>query len=54
MVWVDKMKDQHPDVHISEYAWVGEKVDDVIENDGNLDDLRNNVRSQVLGLPASK
>jgi len=54
MILTDKMKEQHPDVHISEYAWVGEKVDGVIENDGTLEDLGNAVRSQVLGLPASK
>jgi len=54
MVWVDKMREHHPDVHISEYAWVGEKVDDVIENDGDLEDLHNKVRNQVLGLPVSK
>ena len=54
MVWVDKMQEHHPDVHISEYAWVGEKVDGVVENDGSLEDLHNAVRSQVLGLPASK
>ncbi len=53
-VFVDKMKEKHPEVHISEYAWIGEKVDDVIENDTDLDSLHNAVRSQVLGLPASK
>ena len=54
MVLTDKMKEQWPDVHQSEYAWVGEKVDDTIENDGTLDELHQAVRNQVLGLPASK
>ena len=54
LVMTDKMKDQYPEVHSSEYAWAGEKVDGVIENDGSIEDLQQAVRSQVLGLPASK
>ena len=53
-VFVDKMTEKYPEVHISEYAWVGEKVDGVIENDGSIEDLQNAVRNQVLGLPVSK
>lgn len=54
MVLADKMETDYPEVHLSEYAWIGEKIDGVIENDGSIDDLRDAVRNQVLGLPASK
>jgi len=53
MIVTDKMATEYPKVHSSEYAWIGEKVDGVIENDGDIDDLQNAVRSQVLGLPVS-
>ena len=54
MILADKMETDYPKVHLSEYAWIGEKIDGVIENDGSIDDLRDAVRNQVLGLPASK
>lgn len=32
-------------IHYSEWAWIGSKVDHVIENDGTIDDLRKKVAS---------
>ena len=34
------MTEVYPDVHASEYSWVGGAIDMIIENDGSLDDLR--------------
>ena len=48
------MEQNYPKVHLSEYVWIGEKIDGTIENDGSIDDLRDAIRNQVLGLPASK
>ena len=33
------MAQKYPDVHFSEWAWVGQELDGVITNDGSLDDL---------------
>ena len=33
------MSQKYPDVHFSEWAWVGQELDGVITNDGSLDDL---------------
>jgi len=30
-------------IHYSEWAWVGEEVDAIIQNDGNVEELRNNI-----------
>ena len=33
------MSQKYPDVHFSEWAWVGQELDGVIINDGSMDDL---------------
>ena len=33
------MSQKYPDVHFSEWAWVGQELDGVITNDGSLEDL---------------
>lgn len=38
-------------IHVSEWAWIGEKTDHVIENDGTLDDLYKAI--QKIALPIS-
>jgi hypothetical protein len=38
--YLGKMQELYPDIHISEWAWIGKKVDYTIENDGTFDDLR--------------
>mgnify|MGYP003345313832 FL=1 len=35
-------------VHYSEWAWVGCKIDGVIKNDGTLEDLTNKLKSVIL------
>ena len=41
-------------IHVSETAWVGTKFDAVIDNNGTIEDLYNQVRSLVLREPAAK
>jgi hypothetical protein len=41
------MEQLHPDVHISEWAWVGSKFDGVIENNGSIQDLYNKIESKL-------
>ena len=38
------MEQLYPNIHISEWSWIGQKVDYTIYNDGTLDDLISNVR----------
>ena len=40
-------------VHPSEYSWVGTKFDRVLDNNGSLDNLYQQVRDLAQGLPAS-
>ena len=40
-------------IHASETAWVGTNFDAVLDNDGSIDDLFGQVKSQVLNRPAS-
>ena len=35
-------------VHYSEWAWVGCKIDGVIKNDGTIEDLTNKLKSDIL------
>jgi hypothetical protein len=42
------MKTAYPDVHVSETAWVGTDFDIVIDNNGNIEDLYNQVKSLAL------
>lgn len=42
----------YPQVHFSEWAWIGQRFDYIIENDGTLDDLRiklNNIMENMNG-----
>lgn len=34
------MKSKYPNIHISEWAWIGQPIDYTIENDGTLNDLK--------------
>ena len=36
------------DVHFSEWAWVGCKMDNIIKNDGTLEDLTNSLKSVIM------
>jgi len=46
--WLKKEK-----IHASETAWVGTHFDDVLDNDGTIDDLFTQVKGLVSNLPAS-
>ena len=35
-------------VHYSEWAWIGCKIDGVIKNDGTIEDLTNKIKSDIL------
>jgi hypothetical protein len=37
------MSDKYPDIHISEWAWIGTKYDYVLDNNGSIRDLDANV-----------
>ena len=41
-------------IHVSETAWVGTKFDAVIDNNGTIEDLYNQVRNLVLKEPAAR
>lgn len=43
----DNMTKLYPNVHISEYAWVGQNMDYVLENDGSLEQLRASVKHML-------
>ena len=49
----DLMPAAWPEVHASEYSWVGSNFDAVIYNNGSLEDLYNSVTSLVQDLPGS-
>jgi hypothetical protein len=36
----ETMKQKYPNVHVSEWAWIGQKIDYTIENNGSLIDLK--------------
>ena len=38
--YLGKMNEKYPDIHVSEWAWIGKHVDYTIENDGTFDDLK--------------
>ena len=42
---LSEMYNSYPDVHFSEWAWIGSEVDAVILNDSGLEELANNVKS---------
>lgn len=37
------MDENHPNIHLSEWAWIGKKIDYTISNDGTLNDLKKTV-----------
>jgi len=37
------MKQYYPEVHYSEWAWIGEEIDETIENDKSLEELAKRV-----------
>lgn len=41
-------------IHSSEWAWIGDGIDFEIDNNGTIDSLFEQIKSQVLDLPASK
>jgi hypothetical protein len=47
------MRTAFPEVHASEWAWVGTPFDAVIDNNGNIDELYQQVKSLASGLPVS-
>lgn len=54
MTWaLSKEKIKNLGIHASETAWVGGKIDVVIENNGTIDDLYQAIRNQVEGHPVS-
>lgn len=50
----DRLALQQIGVHASETAWVGTDFDVVVDNNGSIEDLYNQVRSLVLAEPASR
>ena len=43
IVFINKMQEQYPDVHISEWAWCNVEFDAVIENNSSVEFLKNRV-----------
>jgi hypothetical protein len=48
------MKTAYPDVHVSETAWVGTRFDVVVDNNGSIEDLYNQVKNLVLDRPDAR
>jgi hypothetical protein len=42
------MHQKYPNVHFSEWAWIGQEIDLVIENNGTLEDLHNKIDSFIV------
>ena len=49
----ERMPDLYPDIHASEYSWVGVPPDYIILNDGTIQDLGNRVKDLLEDLPVS-
>lgn len=43
----ETMEQKYPNIHYSEWAWIGQKIDYVINNDGTLKDLATSVNDLV-------
>jgi hypothetical protein len=41
-------------VHVSETAWVGTEFDAVVDNNGSIEDLYNQVKNLVLDRPDAR
>lgn len=48
------MEQQYPDVHASEWSWIGTEFDRVIDNNGTMDQLNQQVNDLVQDLRAAK
>lgn len=46
------MASVYPNVHFSEWAWAGTEVDYVVDNNGSLEDLQNNINSLIKEINA--
>ena len=44
----DLMTVKYPNVHISEWAWIGKDIEHVVHNDGSLDELEANLRYALV------
>lgn len=42
------MEQLYPDVHLSEWAWVGSEFDVIIENNGSIQDLYHNIAQHLV------
>lgn len=47
---VHMMDVKFPNVHVSEWAWIGQKFDYVVDNNSNLDDLNKEVTKMLLSI----
>jgi len=43
------MASRYPDIHPSEWAWLGTKFDRVVDNNGTVDELYAQIKSLVEG-----
>lgn len=44
---LENLEEIKPNVHYSEWAWIGEKIDILLSNDGTFEDLKMNVASVI-------
>lgn len=44
-----KMVEDYPNIHFSEWAWIGQRFDHVLENDGTINDLKVNLNKILQG-----
>jgi hypothetical protein len=55
MTWtMAKLRMENLQIHNSEWAWVGQKFDGEIDNNGTIDDLCEQIKSLVQDLPVAK
>ena len=48
------MENLHPDIHRSEWAWIGQEFDGIIENDGTKTDLKNTIETLFSDISKNK
>ena len=48
------MEHRYPEVHASEFSWIGTDFDAVLDNNGTMDDLYRQINDLVQGLLASR
>ena len=55
MTWtMAKLRMENLQIHNSEWAWVGQKFDSEIDNNGTIDDLCEQIKNLVQDLPVAK